>query len=213
MRRRWARRLHRTSHVAVADPRRLPSAPRCLPRERGDSAFVDHLVGLRQGTEHRPRPGPRRRPAAVGPRQPRSPRAVRTALGRSLELRSGRSGREDRVLASVVVPRGTFNCSIDPTWPPTVSAFRLDLYEVTAGRFRKYLAAIPATMTTPAAPGQGRTRRSPAGVWTLGTTSRAAGWRTTRTRSSPSSTAAIRPSPHLMPRSETTRAKRERARA
>ena len=76
----------------------------------------------------------------------------------------GPDGKSD-CCASVVVPGGTFNRSNDPTWPATVSPFRLDVYEVTLGRFRKYLAANPATMTTPPAPGAGAHEKIPGSGW------------------------------------------------
>jgi formylglycine-generating enzyme required for sulfatase activity len=42
-----------------------------------------------------------------------------------------------------VVPGGTYNRSNDANYPATVSDFRLDTYEITVGRFRKYVAAYP----------------------------------------------------------------------
>jgi formylglycine-generating enzyme required for sulfatase activity len=44
------------------------------------------------------------------------------------------------------VPGGTFNRSNDATYPATVSGFRLDDYEVTVGRFRKFVAAYSQNM-------------------------------------------------------------------
>jgi formylglycine-generating enzyme required for sulfatase activity len=41
------------------------------------------------------------------------------------------------------VPEGSFERSNDPAAVAKVSSFRLDLYEVTVGRFRKFLAAYP----------------------------------------------------------------------
>jgi formylglycine-generating enzyme required for sulfatase activity len=42
-----------------------------------------------------------------------------------------------------VVAGGTYNRSNDANYPATVSDFRLDTYEITVGRFRKYVAAYP----------------------------------------------------------------------
>jgi formylglycine-generating enzyme required for sulfatase activity len=53
------------------------------------------------------------------------------------------------------VAGGTFNRKNSATIPATVSAFRLDLYEVTVARFRAYLAATPATIASPPAAGAG----------------------------------------------------------
>jgi formylglycine-generating enzyme required for sulfatase activity len=48
--------------------------------------------------------------------------------------------------ASTVVPGGTFNRSNDPVSPATVSAFGLDVYEVTVGRFRKWVDGYPGNL-------------------------------------------------------------------
>ncbi|MBI3205347.1 MAG: formylglycine-generating enzyme family protein, partial [Myxococcales bacterium] len=45
---------------------------------------------------------------------------------------------------SLPVAGGTFNRSNDSSYPATVSAFRLDKYEVTVGRFRKFVDAVVA---------------------------------------------------------------------
>jgi formylglycine-generating enzyme required for sulfatase activity len=57
----------------------------------------------------------------------------------------GPSGNQD-CCASGVVTGGTFNRGNDPAYPATVSNFRLDNYEVTLGRFRKFVAAYSQTM-------------------------------------------------------------------
>jgi formylglycine-generating enzyme required for sulfatase activity len=48
--------------------------------------------------------------------------------------------------ASGLVTGGTFNRGNDPAYPATVSNFRLDNYEVTVGRFRKFVAAYSPDM-------------------------------------------------------------------
>jgi formylglycine-generating enzyme len=48
--------------------------------------------------------------------------------------------------ASSILPKGTYNRSNDPSYPATVSRFRLDNYEVTVGRFRKFVAAYSQNM-------------------------------------------------------------------
>ncbi len=45
--------------------------------------------------------------------------------------------------ASSVVPGGTFNRSNDAAAPATVSEFRLDTYEATVGRYRRFIASYP----------------------------------------------------------------------
>jgi formylglycine-generating enzyme required for sulfatase activity len=49
--------------------------------------------------------------------------------------------------ASSVVCGGTYNRSNDATHPATVSDFRLDTYEITVGRFRKFAAVYTQAMT------------------------------------------------------------------
>lgn len=48
--------------------------------------------------------------------------------------------------SSSILPKGTYNRSNDPSYPATVSRFRLDNYEVTVGRFRKFVAAYSQNM-------------------------------------------------------------------
>ncbi|WP_437775182.1 formylglycine-generating enzyme family protein [Sorangium sp. So ce1097] len=64
----------------------------------------------------------------------------------------GPSGNES-CCASAAVPGGSFNRDNDPAYPATVSGFLLDRFEVTVGRFRRFVAAY--TGSKPAA-GAGR---------------------------------------------------------
>jgi sulfatase modifying factor 1 len=64
----------------------------------------------------------------------------------------GPAGASDCCAASVI-PGGTFDRGNDPAWPATVSDFRLDVYEITVGRFRAFVAAYPGNIP---APGSGR---------------------------------------------------------
>jgi len=57
-----------------------------------------------------------------------------------------------------VVTGGTFNRSNDPAYPATVATFRLDNYEVTVGRFRRFVAAYSADMI---AAGAGKNPNNP----------------------------------------------------
>ena len=57
----------------------------------------------------------------------------------------GPNGNAD-CCASSVVPGGTFNRDNDANYPATVSDFRLDTYEITVGRFRKFWNAYPGDM-------------------------------------------------------------------
>jgi formylglycine-generating enzyme required for sulfatase activity len=68
---------------------------------------------------------------------------------------------------SALVPGGTFyryfdvatdNLYTDQMDPATVSDFRLDTYEVTVGRFRRFLSAGTGTQRSPPAPGAGARR-------------------------------------------------------
>lgn len=53
---------------------------------------------------------------------------------------------DDSCCAASLVPAGKFNRSNDVGSPATVSAFRLDNYEVTVGRFRKFVAVYKQDM-------------------------------------------------------------------
>jgi formylglycine-generating enzyme len=55
----------------------------------------------------------------------------------------GPSKNED-CCKSLLVPGGTYNRSNDPRYPATVSNFNLDRFEVTVGRFRRFLGAYDA---------------------------------------------------------------------
>ncbi len=74
-----------------------------------------------------------------------------------LVAQCGAAGNDD-CCASTVVPAGTFNRSNDAGAPATVSAFRLDTYEITVGRFRRFLAEYSRDMI-PA--GAGRNPNNP----------------------------------------------------
>jgi formylglycine-generating enzyme required for sulfatase activity len=60
----------------------------------------------------------------------------------SLAATCGPNGSGDCCAASAV-PGGTFYRLNDSNYPATVSPFRLDDYEVTVGRFRKFVAGFP----------------------------------------------------------------------
>lgn len=58
----------------------------------------------------------------------------------------GAQGEEEKdCCTSPVVPGGTFNRNNNPSYPATVSDFRLDRFEVTVGRFRAFVAAYPGS--------------------------------------------------------------------
>lgn len=52
---------------------------------------------------------------------------------------------DESCCAITVVPGGTYNRSNDPSYPATVSDFRLDRFEITVGRFRKFVEAYPGS--------------------------------------------------------------------
>jgi formylglycine-generating enzyme required for sulfatase activity len=54
----------------------------------------------------------------------------------------GPSGNES-CCAIGAIPGGTFNRGNDANYPATVSAFRLDRFEITVGRFRHFMASYP----------------------------------------------------------------------
>lgn len=67
--------------------------------------------------------------------------------------------------ASNVVAGGTFNRSSEPGFPATVSSFKLDVYEVTVGRFRSFVNAGKGTQANPPAAGDGAHPKIAASGW------------------------------------------------
>lgn len=63
---------------------------------------------------------------------------------KGLPVTCGATGKESCCAGSVVTG-GTFNRSNDPTATASVSDFRLDRFEVTVGRFRKFVEAYPGS--------------------------------------------------------------------
>jgi formylglycine-generating enzyme len=74
---------------------------------------------------------------------------------------------------------GTFNRSNDANYPATISTFALDTYEVTVGRFRKFVAAYSKTMI---AAGAGKNPNNASDT----------GWNTAWNASLPADAAALR---------------------
>lgn len=89
------------------------------------------------------------------------------------------SNSNDSCCSSPALPSGGYDRSNDPTYPATVSAFRLDSYEITVGRFRNFVEAYSQDMI-PA--GSGKNPNSPAD----------SGWSTDWNASLPADTAALR---------------------
>lgn len=54
-------------------------------------------------------------------------------------------GQNENCCLSPVVSGGTYNRSNDVAYPATVSDFRLDRFEITVGRFRKFVEAYPGS--------------------------------------------------------------------
>ena len=83
----------------------------------------------------------------------------------------GVSGNEsapgtDDCCASLAVPGGSFLQFDDPAYPTTVSAFRLDAFEVTAGRFRAWVEATDGNLRGSApAVGMGAHPKIPGSGW------------------------------------------------
>ena len=66
----------------------------------------------------------------------------------SLPANCGAAGNENCCLATTI-PGGTYNRTNDPQFPATVSTYRLDRFEVTVGRFRKFVEAYPNSKPKP----------------------------------------------------------------
>ena len=61
------------------------------------------------------------------------------------------AGANENCCATPLIPGGTYNRSNDPNSPATVSDYRLDKFEVTVGRFRKFVEAYPMNKPAPGA--------------------------------------------------------------
>jgi formylglycine-generating enzyme required for sulfatase activity len=85
--------------------------------------------------------------------------------GSSCEKLPTTCGGSKDCCASSLVPGGTFNRSSDPAFPATVSDFKLDVYEVTVGRFRNFVNAGKGTQADPPAPGSGAHPKIPSSGW------------------------------------------------
>ena len=64
--------------------------------------------------------------------------------------------------ASALIPGGTFNRMNDARFPATVSSFRMDVFEVTVGRFRAFVEAYPGSRPRP---GDGANPHVPDSGW------------------------------------------------
>ncbi len=71
---------------------------------------------------------------------------------------------------TLAVPGGTFNRKGDLNAPATVSSFKLDKFEVTVGRLRKFYEAYAGNLrgTTPIPPGAGAHPKIPGSGWRAG---------------------------------------------
>lgn len=73
---------------------------------------------------------------------------------KGLQKNCGPTNNPSSCCDSPIVPGGTFNRKNDVALPATVSAFRLDKFETTVGRFRKYHAAYSADVFPKAGDGK-----------------------------------------------------------
>lgn len=76
---------------------------------------------------------------------------------RALPANCGAQG-DASCCASLIVPGGTYNRFNEPKYPATVSDFRLDAYEVTVGRFKKFVEVYTPTLI---AAGAGKNPNNP----------------------------------------------------
>lgn len=90
-----------------------------------------------------------------------------------LALTCGAGGTRSCCELATPIPEGTFlrgydaatDAYDDMSYPATVSAFALDRYEVTVGRFRKFVEAGQGTQESPPAEGAGGHPRLPSSGW------------------------------------------------
>jgi formylglycine-generating enzyme required for sulfatase activity len=91
-----------------------------------------------------------------------------------LPANCGPSANENCCATATTIPSGTFyrgydvavdGMFTDMTYPATLSSFSLDKYEVTVGRFRKFVDVSGGTKTNPPAPGSGAHPNVPGSGW------------------------------------------------
>jgi len=68
---------------------------------------------------------------------------------------------DENCCATVLVPGGTFNRDNDPQYPATVGDFHLDRFEITVGRFNRFVAAGQGLQSTAPQVGSGKDDRDP----------------------------------------------------
>jgi formylglycine-generating enzyme len=66
---------------------------------------------------------------------------------------------DENCCASVLVPGGTFNRDNDPNYPATLGDFRLDRFEITVGRFNRFVAAGQGLQSAAPQTGSGKNDR------------------------------------------------------
>lgn len=84
----------------------------------------------------------------------------------ALPKNCGASSSEDCCTA-LAVPGGSFNRINDAKYPATVSSFYLDKFEITVGRFRKFVEAGLGTQANPPAAGTGMHPKNPGTGWVV----------------------------------------------
>ncbi|AUX21677.1 uncharacterized protein SOCEGT47_021640 [Sorangium cellulosum] len=98
---------------------------------------------------------PRAQPPSPGCRQGACvPTSCQGGEADGVGMSCGVTGDQD-CCAADVVPGGTFYRSNDTRYPATISELRLDRYEVTVGRFRRFVEALKGTRADPPPLGAG----------------------------------------------------------
>lgn len=93
--------------------------------------------------------------------EPRTPHPDASRAFQSCEGLAPSCGPGESCCTSLLVPGGSFlrsydgHFGLDPGFPASVSTFALDKYEVTVGRFRRFVEAGRGTQALPPAPGSG----------------------------------------------------------
>jgi sulfatase modifying factor 1 len=100
-------------------------------------------------------PDAARADGATGPDGGQDANSPESGPGASCGTLGATCGGAKDCCASNVVPGGTFNRSDDGAFPATVSDFKLDVFEVTVGRFRTFVNSGKGTQANPPAPGDG----------------------------------------------------------
>lgn len=131
--------------------------------DEGEEAGAPSASSGRAGDPERGGAGPRGGESSPDVDASAMPTSARPSCA-GLNPTCGAQGNSD-CCASAVVPGGTYNRMNRVSAPATVAAFDLDVYEVTVGRFRRFVQAQQGTQVAPPIIGSGGAKANGLGGW------------------------------------------------